>query len=313
MNIKPREFTKELFNKKTTTLNFEGNTIRCLTLSGRKVTAWENASLPQDQMSQGVIHLPEEVSKKVTSLLGKTKAATRNLITGITDQRSIHRLLSLPAIDENLLDETVQRKAKQEFALPIDEVDISWQIVKRTQEKLKVYVLAIPKEITDSQVETLAKANLKPKVMDTKPLALIRAVNQANSLIVNLEEYSMAVIIVVDGLPVIVRTVPLESGDLTAEAKLDLLSQELARTTKFYNESNKENRLPENTPLYTTGTMFNFLRLADRLTNSSPLRDRLQERTPYPLQVLKPNLETPKILPPAEYAVNIGLALKVLR
>jgi hypothetical protein len=207
----------------------------------------------------------------------------------------------------------VQRKAKQEFALPIDDVDISWKIVERTQDNLKAYVLAIPKEITDSQVETLAVANLRPKVMDTKPLALIRAVNRKNTLIVNLEEYSMAVIIVVEGLPVIVRTVPLESGDLTPEAKLDLLSQELARTTKFYNESNKKNRLPEDTPLYTTGTMFNFLRLADRLTNSSPLRNRLQERTSYPLQILKPNLESPKILPLPEYAVNIGLALKALR
>ena len=264
-------------------------------------------------MSQGVIHRPQEVSEKVSLLLEKTRASTRSLITGITDQRSIHRLLSLPPIDEKLLDETVQRKAKQEFALPIDDVDISWKIVERTQDNLKAYVLAIPKEITDSQVETLAVANLRPKVMDTKPLALIRAVNRKNTLIVNLEEYSMAVIIVVEGLPVIVRTVPLESGDLTPEAKLDLLSQELARTTKFYNESNKKNRLPEDTPLYTTGTMFNFLRLADRLTNSSPLRDRLQERTPYPLQILKPNLESPKILPLPEYAVNIGLALKALR
>lgn len=302
-----------MFNNKTTTLNFEGNTIRCLTLKGREVTAWENISLPEDQMSQGVIHRPQEVSEKVSLLLEKTRASTRSLITGITDQRSIHRLLSLPPIDENLLDETVQRKAKQEFALPIDDVDISWKIVERTQDNLKAYVLAIPKEITDSQVETLAVANLRPKVMDTKPLALIRAVNRKNTLIVNLEEYSMAVIIVVEGLPVIVRTVPLESGDLTPEAKLDLLSQELARTTKFYNESHKKNRLPEDTPLYTTGTMFNFLRLADRLTNSSPLRNRLQERTSYPLQVLKSNLESPKILPLPEYAVNIGLALKALR
>lgn len=302
-----------MFNRTTTTLNFEGNTIRCLTLKRHKVAAWENLSLPQDQMSQGIIHRPQEVNKKVSLLLEKTKSSTHNLITAVTDQRSIHRLLTLPAIDENLLGETIHRKAKQEFALPIEEVDISWQIVERTEEMVKVYVLAIPKEITDSQVETLEMSNLKPKVMDTKPLALIRAANRKNTLIVNLEEYSMAVMIVVEGVPVIVRTVPLESGDLTAEAKLDLLSQELARTTKFYNESNKDNRLPENTPLYTTGTLFNFLRLADRLTNSSPLRDRLRERTSYPLQVLQPKLETPKILPLPEYAVNIGLALKTLK
>ncbi len=37
----------------------------------------------------------------------------------------------------------------------------------------------------------------------------------------------MGVIIVVNLIPILVRTIPLETGDLTDEAKIDLLSQEL--------------------------------------------------------------------------------------
>lgn len=302
-----------LFTRKTTTLNFEGNSIRCLTLKGDQIRSWEKISFPREKMSQGLVHDPAAVSKGLDKLLNKVEASRRNVITSITDQRTVHRILTLPAIDEKLLDETVQRKAKQEFALPIDEVDISWKIVRRQENKLGIYVLAVPKQIIDRQMDTLQNIQIKPQKMDAKPLALAQAVNRSNALIINLESYSMAVIILVDGIPVIVRTVPLESGDLTREAKLDLLHQEFARTTKFYNESNKRNRLPEDTPVFPTGALFDPLPVQERLEDSAPLVDRLKEKSSYSVKGYSPPIPIPPKIPLMEYAVNIGLAYKALQ
>ncbi|MDZ7843605.1 MAG: pilus assembly protein PilM [Anaerolineales bacterium] len=302
-----------LFTRKTTTLNFEGNTIRCLTLKGDQIQSWDKLTFSSEQMSQGLVHQPPIVSKQLDRLLDKTDADRRNVFTSVTDHRSVHRILILPAIDEKLLDETIQRKAKQEFALPLDEVDISWKIVNRSENKLRLYVLAVPKQIIDRQMSTLQNSKIKPRMMDAKPLALMQAVNRRQALIINLENYSMAVIIIVAGVPVIVRTVPLESGELTREAKLDLLHQELARTTKFYNESNKQNRLPEDTPLFPTGALFDTQPVEERLEETISLITRLQERTPYPIKSLHPPLSFPSQLPLGEYAVNLGLAVKARR
>ena len=299
-----------MFTRKITTLSFEGNTIRCLTAQGDQVLKWNTLMLPEDKMSQGVVHDPDLVSQHLKQLLQETQAPKRRVITAATDQRSVHRMMTIPTVDDRFLEETIRRKAKQELALPIDEVDISWKVVRRSEQQLNIYLLAIPKQVIDRQMQTLQQAGVKPRVMDAKPLALIQAANQSTALIINLESYSMAVIIVVRGIPVIVRTVPLESGELTREAKLDLLSQELARTTKFYNESNKQNRLSARTPLFTTGALFDSLQLEDRVSPGTSLIERLRGTTPYRITQLEPPLEIPPRLSRAEYAVNLGLALK---
>lgn len=299
-----------VFSRKLTTLNFEGSTIRILTVKGDQVQAWHTLNIPHEHMSQGLVHHPPAVAKLLSSAVKKIQASTRKVITSVTDQRSVHRLLVLPAIDEKLLDETVRRKAKQELAIPIDEVDLSWRIVNRSKDKYQMYVLAIPKQIIDRQVLTLQQIGAKPNRMTPKPLALMRVINRRQALIINLEEHSMAVAIVVAGIPVIVRTVPLESGELSREAKLDLLVQELARTTKFYNESNKQNRLPEDTPLFPTGALFETLAVEERLEESESLLTRLQERANYPVKSYQPHLNAPVQLSLTTYAVNLGLALE---
>lgn len=302
-----------MFKKKITTLSFEGNKIKCLTMQGKKIHSWGSEVLPSEKMSQGVIHDPEAVSKTLSKLLESTQASRRRVITSVTDQRSIHRIMTLPDIKEEFLEETILRKAKQEFPTPADETDFAWKIVHRSGNQIALYVLAIPKIVIDKQVETLRAANIKPKVMDAKPLALMHAVNKDTCIILNLESYSMAVILVVRHLPAIVRTVPLENDQLTKEAKLNLLTQELARTTKFYNESHKANPLPEETPVYPTGEYFEFPRLEERLSDRSALINLLETSTPYPIEVPEPPLPYPPELPFANYAVNIGLAIKGTR
>ena len=149
--------------------------------------------------------------------------------------------------------------------------------------------------------------------MDIKPLALQRVVNKRTSIIVNLESFSMSVIIVVNHIPILVRSIPLETGNLTNEAKIDLLSQELARTVKYYNESNKSNRLPQKTAIYLTGELFDYPRLESRLEEGPNLAERLRSRTPYNITLPKPPIEIPPKLSAAKYAVNLGLALKNTR
>ena len=261
-------------------------------------------------MNQGLIQNPGAVGKIVQNTLKELKAPKRRVITSVTGHRSVHRIMRIPNIQDKLLEETIRRKSKQEFAIPVEEADLSWRIITRDNNQIVLYVLAVPTGIIDGQIETLRAAKVKPKLMDIKPLALQRLVNKKTFIVVNLESFSMGVIIVVNHIPILVRTIPLETGDLTNEAKIDLLSQELARTVKYYNESNKSNRLPEKTAVYLTGELFDYPRLESRLEEGSNLAERLRLRTPYNIALPKPSLEIPPKLSVAKFAVNLGLALK---
>jgi hypothetical protein len=264
-------------------------------------------------MKQGLIQDPVGVSEVLLQIFNELKATKGNVISSITGQGSVHRIMTIPNIQDNLLEETIQRKAKQEFALPINETDLTWRVISRVNNQITLFVLAIPKVIIDRLVETFQAAKIKNRILDIKPLALIHFVNRETSMIVNLESYSMSVIIVVNHIPILVRTIPLESGRLTDEAKVDLLGQELTRTVKFYNESNKSNPLPENTIITLTGGLFDFRRHEDHVSNNPNLAVRLKTRTPYQVELPAPPENRPAKLPVAKYAVNLGLALKATK
>jgi len=302
-----------LFKRNITTINFEGSEIRFLVVRDGKVHSWRTKKIPPELMNQGLIQNPGSVGKIIQTTLKELKAPKRVMVTSVTGQRSVHRIMRIPNIQDKLLEETIRRKAKQELAIPVDEADLSWRIIDRANNQIVLYLLAIPKAIIDRHVETLRAAKIKPKIMDIKPLALQRVVNKRTSIIVNLESFSMSVIIVVNHIPILVRTIPLETGNLTNEAKIDLLSQELARTVKYYNESNKSNPLPQKTAIYLTGELFDYPRLELRLEEGPNLAERLRSRTPYNITLPKPPLEIPPKLSTAKYAVNLGLALKNTR
>ena len=299
-----------MFKKRLTTIIFEGNEIRALTVRGNKVAGWQTQSLDPEQMSQGMIHKPEAASAAIKTLIEELKASRRNVVSAVSGSRSVHRIIRIPSIPDKLLAETIERKARQEFAIPIEETDLSWQVITRRDNHLIIYVLAVPNLIINQQVAALKGAGIRPKVMDIKPLALSRVTDRETSIVVSLEDHAMDVIIIVNHIPMLVRSIPLESGNLTGEAKTDLLSQELARTTKYYNESHKTNRLPEDTPVIISGALFSSSRVESRLDDDPSLIERLSIRVPYTLKPPLSSLELPEKFPLLRYAANLGLAAK---
>ena len=279
-------------------------------VKGDDIRSWHTLKIPPEYMVQGQISKTTEIGNLISKTVKKLKGSRRNVITSVTGQRALHRIMTIPNIQDKLLEETIRRKTKQEFAIPLDETDIHWRILSRSDSQLILYVLAVPKNIIDSQVAALKAAKIKPRMIDIKPLALQRMVNQATTIIVNLESFSLDVIVSINHIPILVRSVPLETGNLSKEAKLDLLSQELARTVKYYNESNKNNRLPDDTAVFLTGELFDKSQITNRLDEKLDLGERLKTRTPFSVKYPKGPYPTPKNFSTTKYAVNLGLSLK---
>ena len=114
-----------MFKRKITTINFEGSEIRFLVVQGEKVHSWSTKEIPPELMNQGLIHNPDSVGKIIQTTLKEIKAPKRIVVTSVTGQRSVHRIMRIPNIQDKLLEETIRRKAKQELAIPVDEADLS--------------------------------------------------------------------------------------------------------------------------------------------------------------------------------------------
>ena len=286
--------------KKTLTLSFEGRTARMLLAKGGEIERWQAVDLPQEHMNQGLISDPDAVAAALTELIGSKGVPRRRVVTSLTGHRTVSRVLSLPAIKTKQLEEAVRRKAKQELPLPLDETYLSWQLISQKNNHMQVYAFAVPRPVVDCQVEALKAAKLRARAMEIKPLALVRAVNRPDAIIVNMEQQSIGVIIVRDGVPLILRSVPQSGDEVELPVRVERLSQELSRTIQFYGESHPDNPLDPGTVIYATG----------ELLGSDESREALAKRAQYPVEPPKPPISLPDGFPVATYCANLGLALK---
>lgn len=289
-----------IFPTRVVTLNFEGRTIRLLSARGEQVEHWHTLELPEELMSGGTVHRPAEAAAELRTGLDQLGIRAKRVVSSVSGQRSIYRTIRLPKMKREYLDGAVRRKIRQEIALQPQETDLSWQVVGHSSDEFLIYVVALPRDLVDRQVQTIAEAGLNQRVLDVKPLALLHAVNCKEGLIANLEGHGLTIVIVHNGLPGVVRTVPLPDNSQNEEGRLDLLAQEIQRTVKFFNESNKDRPLPAGSSVYATGQDF------DRPDNL----ERLSSRLEYPVELASPPLSLPDDMPVGTYAVNVGLLLK---
>jgi type IV pilus assembly protein PilM len=289
-----------LFERDLITLDFEGSEVRMLLVHGGQVARWESLTLPAEQMSQGVVHEPAAVGQALKQMLERNEIRRGRVAASVTGMRAISRMVSLPAVKEKHLEDTLRHKIRQEIPLPLDDMDLTWHVVARSAEGSEVYVLAVPRDAVDRLVETLAAAGWKAATLDVRPLALARLIVPESAVLLTMEEHSLSVLILRHGMPVVVRTVPFGISRSAVEAQLELASQELARTIKFYNEGHRDDAIETGSPIFATGESVEPLEVVEALAR----------RHGGPVEIPPVPLPAPKDLPKATFAVNLGLALK---
>ncbi len=282
------------------TLSISATSIRLLSVKAGRVKKWGNAPLAPGLVRDGLILQPKAVGAAIDALFKSTKVAKKRVITSLTGLSFTYRILSLPRMKPALLEEAILRGARKEIPLPLEELYLSWQAIGSRPDELDFFVLGVPRNLVDAVVQTLAEAGVKPRIMDLKPLALARAANRGDALIVALEPDCFDIILVANGIPTIMHTISPRGEGASIEDNVRRLTDELSKAVKFYNSSHPENPLSPSTPLLLTGELS-----ADATTSQL-----IQEEIEYPVEALIPPFKLPPNLPVALYATNMGLALK---
>jgi type IV pilus assembly protein PilM len=289
-----------LFDRQVTTLNIEEHEIRLLVVRRGEVRRWASVPLTPGLVREGLIRDPAAVGSTIRELFSSQKVSKGRVVTGLTGLRSLSRVVTIPQVKPSLAESVVLREAKREMPISLDDIYLFWKALGERGDKQRVYMLGVPQEMIDGQVEALRLAGIKPRAMGLKPLALVRAVNRKNAIITNLENSTLDVIIVLEDVPVIVRTVALGKESPTLEKKRDRLVEELSRTIKFYNDSHREAHIHPDISIYSSGA----------LADEPDFRETLQAATEHRVAALQPPLECPDDLPVDRFLVNVGLALK---
>lgn len=283
------------------TLTIESTDLRFLSARGH-VVKWGSVPLPEGLVTGGVINDPLEMGRIVDETFLANDLERRRVVLGVVGLRAIPRLLTMPKLQASMLEAAISREAKKEMPVSLENLYLSWQSLPAEGDQQRIYLLGVPREMIDVQMRMLEAAGIQPLAMDLKPLALVRAVGQEQAVIISLEEGLLDIILVVEGLPAIMRTFGLDQSQGSMEEHIDRLLGELNQTMRFYNDSHRNAMIRPNTPIYVCGRVMARPEVLAYLRNAS---DRPVEQPSSPLPC-------PDELPVLDYLANLGLALKKL-
>ena len=283
------------------TLEISSTEIRLMEINGGKVEKWASHPLEPGMFEEEVVADPQALGSAVKQLMASSGIKERNVTASVSSLYSLSRIVTVPTpLEGRVTEQTVLETASEVMPLSEEEMYLSWQTISTGEGGQQVLVVGVPKDVIDSEVRALRAVGVNPRILDLKTMALARAVNRKQALILNIEPTSFDVVMIVDGVAEILRTTAWQQEDLSVEERADYLVSALERTVDFYNSHRPSYPLDPATRLFITGQMSGDL----------ALMEKLQAGVEYPIEPLAPPLEYPAHLSTSQYAVNIGLALK---
>ena len=130
---------------------------------------------------------PDSLGAKLTDLLKKHEISKKKVIVGLSGLNSITRIFSLPPVPNKFMAEAISHEAERELPVPLHTVYTSWQIIEKTNEEMKIFLIAYARNAIDPLISALKKADIKPYFMELAPLALARSVNCPTSVIFDVQ------------------------------------------------------------------------------------------------------------------------------
>jgi type IV pilus assembly protein PilM len=282
------------------TLEISQTEIKLMEITGKRVVKWGNQSLDSNLFEEGVISNVQALSDALKQLMASSGIRGGNFAVSISGLYSLSRIILVPNPPGGPTTQMVWDAAQEVIPLSEEESYISWQPVATIEGGQQVLVLGVPRDVVDNQMQALRLAGVNPRVLDLKAMALVRAVNRAQALILNIETTSFDIVIVAGGIPAAMRTTAWQPDNLTLEGRAEQLAIALELAVGFHHSQHAALPLEPGTPLFITGQMSGDTRLIERL----------EARLSYKVEPFVPPVDYPSQLPVAQYAANIGLALK---
>lgn len=173
---------------------------------GWRIEKMGKVDLPEGIVENGLVQNAENFKGCIAQLREKsfpTPQKSPNVIVNIAEEHAFSRIVQLPPLKEEEIDEAIQWEAESNIPLPIDKAYLSWEILEELADKKKsVLLTAVPKNVIDNLLKNLLVCGLNPVAIEPESAALVRSLSQTQSftttetplLIVNLREYLSQII-----------------------------------------------------------------------------------------------------------------------
>jgi hypothetical protein len=163
-------------------------------------------------------------------------AIKADVALGLPSVDVLLRVVDLPIVEDDELEEMVELQADKFSPFPIDTMAVSHEVLSRGEESCRVLVAAARDDAVDEQGRLLADAGLRPAGIDSCALGWWRLLQDAAAVpaegraaLVVIPGATAEIIVVEHGVPLVFRSVELGEGLAPADVASEI-EQELAHT-----------------------------------------------------------------------------------
>ena len=192
-----------------------------------KIVSYGAVNLPFESVSDGKILKEEAVISGVRTLLktaGPGKIRSRRVFCSLPETKAFLRIVSLPKMDADEVDEAIKWEIEANIPLTLDQVYYDYQTLNRniTREegKMSVLVVAVARSVVDQFVGALESAGLEVVGFETESIAQARILlpegeSDVTTLIVDIGDRRTSFLIALGNIPVFTSSIPLSSQMIT--------------------------------------------------------------------------------------------------
>jgi type IV pilus assembly protein PilM len=142
--------------------------------------AFGKADTPQNTLSSDSSVDQELLANAIRTLLHDHKISTTNVATAFPESVIFTRVIDVPVMSDKELATAIQWEAEQYIPLPLKDVKLSWQILRRpekneTDAKMSVFLVAAPNNLITRYLNILKAGRLNAVAFETETLAINRA------------------------------------------------------------------------------------------------------------------------------------------
>src|SRR3989344_2455681 len=214
--------------------------------SGLELAAFSDVPLPSGlfnndaiQNEAGLVDYLQNLFKNVSHHSGHLHG--RAIVASIPEAKAFVRVINLPMLASEELVTAVPIEAEQYIPLPIDQMQVDWQVVGQSAMGLKVFITATPKIYVQNLVNVFVKAGLVAQSIEAESAAIVRALlpktgQVPGTLIVDLDASRTSFIVYGDNSIQFTSSIPM-AGNAFTEAiakRLNIDRQEAEHVKRLH-------------------------------------------------------------------------------
>ncbi len=144
------------------------------TKKGYQLANYSIVHIPSEVIVDGAIMDPGTVVDAIKTMLSSKKIKTKDVAISVSGHSVIIKKITLPAMTEAELEDSIQWEAEQYIPFPISDVNMDFHILEMAagQPQMDVLIVAVKKDMINDYTAVMAEAGLNPVVVDVDSFAL---------------------------------------------------------------------------------------------------------------------------------------------